>query len=100
MIDTRNSHGSLWHRWDPHIHTPGTVLNDQYGGMDAWERFLTKIETSTPHIRALGVTDYYSLDTYEAVLEKKKNGRLGNVDLIFPNIEMRYGVGSAAAMPI
>lgn len=100
MTDTRNPHGSLWHRWDPHIHAPGTVLNDQYSGPDAWERFLAKIETSSPLIRALGITDYYSLDTYEAVRQSKRSGRLTNVDLIFPNIEMRYGVGSSAAMPI
>jgi hypothetical protein len=26
--------GSLWNRWDPHIHAPGTVPNDQYRGED------------------------------------------------------------------
>jgi hypothetical protein len=71
------------------IHAPGTVLNDQFGGPDPWEQFLTQIEQLDPPIRALGITDYCSLDLYETVLEKKRQGRLPGVDLIFPNVEMR-----------
>jgi hypothetical protein len=88
-VGGRLARGSVWNRWDPHIHTPGTVLNDQYGGEDAWEDFLTRVENSDPVVRALGITDYYSIESYEAVLERKRYGRLANVDLIFPNIEMR-----------
>jgi hypothetical protein len=67
-----NSQGSIWHTWDSHIHAPGTILNDQFSGEDALEQFLSKIERSDPRIRALGITDYYSLDVYEIILEKKK----------------------------
>src|SRR5689334_7588367 len=31
------SRGSEWHRWDPHIHTPGTLLNDQFGSTEPWD---------------------------------------------------------------
>jgi transcriptional regulator with XRE-family HTH domain len=86
--------GSHWHRWEPHIHAPGTVLNDQFKGKDKWEIYLAALEAATPHIRAIGVTDYYSTDTYERVLEAKRGGRLPNCDLIFPNIEMRLGFGT------
>jgi hypothetical protein len=55
-MDSRDARGSRWHRWDPHIHAPGTVLNNQYRGDDAWEQFLSRIETSDPPIRALGIT--------------------------------------------
>jgi len=24
--------GSLWHRWEPHVHAPGTLLNNQFKG--------------------------------------------------------------------
>jgi len=34
---TRDPDGSRWHQWDPHIHAPGIVLNNQYRGADAWE---------------------------------------------------------------
>jgi len=86
------TNGSIWNRWDPHIHTPDTLLNNQYGSSDAWESFITKIETSQPLIRALGITDYLSLDQYEVVRGYKNSGRLPNVNLIFPNIEMRFGL--------
>ena len=86
--------GSRWHRWEPHIHTPGTVLNDQFKGADSWEAYLKAVETATPPIRAIGITDYYSTDGYEGVREAKQQGRLPSCDLIFPNIEMRFGIGT------
>ena len=88
------SSGSQWHRWEPHIHAPGTVLNDSFSGSDPWDAYLTKIESTTPSIRALGVTDYYLTEIYEQVLQHKKNGRLPHVDLIFPNVEMRLDVAA------
>ncbi|MCB1885690.1 MAG: AAA family ATPase [Geminicoccaceae bacterium] len=100
LTGTRDPGGSKWHRWDPHIHAPGTALNNQYHGEDAWERFLARIETSSPRIRALGITDYYSVDTYETVLAHRRAGRLAEVDLIFPNVELRYGIGTGRGSPI
>jgi energy-coupling factor transporter ATP-binding protein EcfA2 len=86
--------GSLWHRWEPHIHAPGTIINDQFGSTDAWENYLQRIESAHLPIRAIGVTDYYCLDTYERFSEAKAAGRLPDCELIFPNIEMRLGIGS------
>ncbi len=88
------SRGSLWYRWEPHIHAPGTVLNDQFGGEDGWEIYLQKLESASPTIRALGVTDYYGTDGYERVCAAKASGRLPDCDLIFPNVELRLGVGT------
>src|SRR6185437_15365389 len=86
--------GSRWHRWEPHVHAPGTVLNDQFKGPGTWERYLAALEAAEPMIRAIGITDYYSTDTYERVLDAKANGRLLNCGLIFPNIEMRLSIGT------
>lgn len=86
--------GSHWHRWEPHIHAPGTVLNDQFTGADSWERYIEALEKASPPVRALGITDYYGTETYERVVEAKRNGRLATCDIIFPNIEMRLGVGT------
>lgn len=91
------SRGSTWHRWDPHIHAPGTALEDQFSGPNAWDSYFERIETAVPTIKALGITDYYSVDLYETVREQKKRGRLSNIDLLFPNIEMRYGVGTSSS---
>lgn len=87
-----NARGSVWHRWDPHIHTPGTALNNQYTSANTWEDFLRAIETSDPPIRALGITDYCGIACYEQVLQYQQEGRLAKVGLIFPNIEFRLGI--------
>lgn len=58
-----NIQGSVWHRWEPHIHTPGTVLNDQFTGEDPFEDYLKNVENSNPEIKALGITDYFSLES-------------------------------------
>jgi hypothetical protein len=99
-MDSENPRGAVWHRWDPHIHAPGTILSDQYKGADPWEEFLSRIEQSNPLIKALGITDYYSIALYEQVIEKKRGGRLSSVGLIFPNIEMRFGIETAKGSAI
>jgi hypothetical protein len=87
--------GSVWRRWDPHIHAPGTVLNDQFGsGEEAWDQYLQRIEASAPRINALGVTDYCGLELYERVRASKVAGRLPDVGLIFPNVELRLAIGT------
>lgn len=99
-FDVQSNVGSLWHRWDPHIHTPGTALNDQYSGPDPWEKFLSAIESSNPPIRALGITDYFGIERYEQVVDLKNQGRLPGVGLIFPNVELRLGIETAKASAV
>ena len=86
--------GSEWRRWEPHIHTPGTVLNNQFGGDDPWPNYLATLEARLPRIEAIAATDYYVTDTYEQILVHKANGRLPDVKLIFPNIEVRLDVAA------
>ena len=97
----RLARGSAWHRWDPHIHTPGTALNDQYSaGEEAWDSYFDALEAARPAIHAIGVTDYYLLDTYETVIAAKTDGRLANVGFIFPNVELRLATGTDRARAI
>lgn len=88
------SRGSQWHRWEPHIHAPGTILNNQFGAADPWGAYLTTLEGLTPKIEAIAVTDYYVTDTYEEFLKQKAVGRLPGVKLLFPNIELRLDVSA------
>ncbi len=88
------SRGSEWHRWEPHIHAPGTILNNQFGNTDPWNTYLTAIEGLTPKVEAVAVTDYYVTDTYEEFLKHKAAGRLPGVSLLFPNIELRLDVAA------
>jgi hypothetical protein len=93
-----NPRGSIWHRWDPHLHAPGTVLSDQFKG--DWETYLSRIENSDPIVRALGVTDYFCIQTYKEVRRQRAAGRLPKVFLIFPNVEMRLNIKTAAEKAI
>ena len=67
-----HSRGSEWRRWDLHIHTPETALNDQFGD---WEEYLTAIESQTD-VRVLGVTDYFSITNYSKLKQFKADGRI------------------------
>lgn len=87
-----NPRGSMWQRWDPHIHAPGTALNDGFGGTDPWTTFIEKVESSDPPIRALGITDYCGIDCYVEARARQQAGSFKGVDLIFPNVEFRLSI--------
>ena len=89
------SRGSKWRRWEPHIHAPGTVMNNQFSGPTAWDDYLSALEAATPTIEAIAVTDYYVTETYEKILQYKENGRISSARLIFPNVELRLDVATA-----
>ena len=91
-IDT--SRGALWHRWDPHIHAPGTAMNDQYSGNDPWPEFISQVDKQDPPIRVLGITDYFLIDTYEKAMHAKAAGSLTGVGLLIPNVEIRLSLGT------
>ena len=90
--EATSARGSSWRRWDPHIHAPGTALNDGYAGADPWAPFLERIEKSDPPIRALGITDYCGIDWYLKTRGRQKAGRLQGVAFIFPNVEFRLSI--------
>lgn len=73
--------GSEWRRWEPHIHAPGTVMNNQFSGPTAWHDYFSALEQATPVIEAIAVTDCYVTDTYEEVLRQKQAGRRCQVNL-------------------
>lgn len=87
-----NPVGSLWNRWDPHIHTPGTALNDQFTGGEKWTEFFQKLDDADPPIRALGITDYCTIERYKEVLALRKGDTLPKVGLLFPNVELRLSL--------
>ena len=95
MVAEALNSGSRWRRWEPHVHAPGTVFNNQFKGPTAWNDYLTSLEQAEPNLEAIAVTDYYCTDTYEQVVrEMKENGRLPQVALVFPNVELRLDVAT------
>lgn len=80
--------GSIWRKWDLHIHTPASIIQ-HYGGEEYWERFIGELEALPSEIKAIGINDYLFLDGYKRVSEEKSKGRLKNIELILPVIELR-----------
>lgn len=82
--------GSEWRKWDLHVHTPFSI-EQEYGGYTegTWEKFISDLEILPPDIKVIGINDYIFIDGYKKVLEEKQKGRLSNIDLILPVIELR-----------
>lgn len=82
--------GSVWNKWDLHVHTPKSIIQN-YGGdtEEVWEKYIKDLESLPKEFKVLGINDYIFLDGYKKVLEYKKIGRLENIDLILPVIELR-----------
>ncbi|RUU12964.1 hypothetical protein EOD23_05965 [Mesorhizobium sp. USDA-HM6] len=87
---------SVWCRWDLHVHTPGTAMEDRFG---AWDEYLAAVEASRD-VCALGVTDYLLLDNYEKVRALREGGRLKNIAFILPNIEFRLAPPTDKDTPV
>jgi ABC-type lipoprotein export system ATPase subunit len=84
------SRGSEWSRWDLHVHTPDSLVQKYgRGGVDPWEAFISDLEALPPEFRVIGINDYLFLDGYKRVLDHKAAGRLGNIELFLPVIELR-----------
>ena len=80
--------GSVWHKWDLHVHTPESIVHN-YTGADPWDRFIKDLEQLPSEFKVIGINDYIFLDGYKRILEEKNKGRLANIDLFFPVIELR-----------
>lgn len=80
--------GSVWRKWDLHIHTPDSLVQS-YGGADAWDKFIEALAKLPPEFKVLGINDYIFLDGYKKVVAAKAAGKLPNIDLLLPVIELR-----------
>jgi len=69
-------------------------MNDQYSGDDPWSEFFNRVDRHEPPIRALGITDYFLVDTYEKATAANAAGRIPGVQLLFPNVEIRLSLGT------
>ena len=82
--------GSEWRKWDLLVHTPASIYHSYPGTeQEAWDSFLADIEALPPEFKAIGINDYLFLDGYKRILEERKKGRLSNIDLMLPVIELR-----------
>ena len=80
MDNYKENSGSTWHKWDLHVHTPASGLNNQFGGesVAAWDNYvLTLFNTAIANeVSVIGITDYFLIDGYK----KLKNEYLKDPD--------------------
>ena len=89
--------GSEWRMWDLHVHTPDSVVQHYTGQeQDRWPRFINELEALPPDMSVIGINDYWFLDGYRKVCFEKSTGRLGNIEAIFPVVEVRCDIFSGA----
>ncbi|SUW62594.1 ABC-type enterochelin transport system, ATPase component [Buttiauxella agrestis] len=95
------SRGSEWRKWDLHVHTPASVLNNQFGDWDSYVKELFKAAIRED-IQAIGITDYYIPEGYRKLKKDylqnesklKELFTASEIEAIskiylFPNIEFR-----------
>jgi ABC-type lipoprotein export system ATPase subunit len=93
--------GSIWRKWDLHIHTKGTSKNDQFISIDFDAFCVTLFKKALENeIYAIGITDYFSISNYLKVQQfiLNINSNINFTDeekdeikkiFIIPNIELR-----------
>ena len=84
--------GSEWHKWDLHIHSPLSALNNQFphltDGQPDWKTYIDALGQMVD-IPAIAMTDYFSIEGYKSVRDAREEGKLSNLKLVIPNIEFR-----------
>jgi ABC-type lipoprotein export system ATPase subunit len=82
--------GATWRKWDLQVHTPDSIVHD-YGGTkeQQWDAFIDDLSKLPPEFKVIGINDYLFLDGYRKVLAAAAEGKLPNIDLFLPVIELR-----------
>jgi hypothetical protein len=95
--------GSEWRKWDLHVHTPFSHLNNGFG--TDWDNYVTELfrRALANNIAVIGITDYFTIEGYKKLrleyLDQPKKmeelfpveedlARIGQI-LVLPNIEFR-----------
>ena len=78
--------GSEWRRWDLHVHTPASALENRFKD---WDSYVETLEKAGEGVSVLGVTDYCTIEGYKQLVLYRDAGRLSSFDLLLPNIEFR-----------
>jgi hypothetical protein len=87
--------GSHWRRWDPHVHLPGTLFNDQFGELTVAEA-LDVLASRRPEVEVVCVTDYYTTASFRRAEEAWNGGAGASIRLLVPNVELRLDIPTTA----
>lgn len=102
--------GSVWNKWDFHVHTPYSVLYNEYGfslirgdysGEEKkFDEYVYKLFTKAIEngIVAIGITDYFSIDGYKRIKECYLSNP-NKMQALFPEESLREKVKSIYVFP-
>jgi ABC-type cobalamin/Fe3+-siderophores transport system ATPase subunit len=94
--------GSIWRKWDLHVHTPFSKLNNGFG--EDWDVYVKTLfkKAIEKEISVIGITDYFSIDGYKKIKQdyldndSKLKELFSNEEidkiraiLLLPNVEFR-----------
>lgn len=87
--------GSIWRKWDLHLHTPKTKLSDNYKlegkeESEIWKRYCEIIEKSD--VSVFGITDYFCCENYFEFLGHFDKHYPLSKKVFFLNIEFRLPI--------
>jgi len=87
--------GSIWRKWDLHLHTPKTKLSNNFvlDGNDEneiWKEYCKIIEESD--VSVFGITDYFCCENYFEFLNIFKTHYPDSKKVFFLNIEFRLPI--------
>jgi ABC-type lipoprotein export system ATPase subunit len=93
--DTAYPRGSEWRRWDLHVHTPYSALNNGFGDdFDAYAKCVFEAALER-QIAVVGVADYFSIRGYQELRmlqednQNEEDAAEARKILLLPNIELR-----------
>lgn len=103
--------GSTWNKWDFHVHTPFSILNNGYGfnpytdcmqqKSDAYpfDEYVKNLFSKAieKNIVAIGITDYFSIEGYKKVREYLANSE--KMVELFPNQSIRDKINDLYIFP-
>src|SRR5208283_4747325 len=104
MPDLKYPCGSEWRKWDLHVHTPHSALNNGFG--NDFDNYAKRLfgKSVEKQIAVIGVTDYFCIEGYKALRSIiREPGRLEELlgselapkareIVLLPNVELRTSV--------
>lgn len=95
-MDNNHNRGSVWNKWDLHVHTPASAMDHSLG--DNWDDYVKKLINAIQkhNISAIAIADYFTIKGYKRLLSYydssthilSVNGESAFVYII-PGIELR-----------
>ena len=62
-MNIKTAVGAVWRKWDLHVHTPCSIVQNYGGNTDAaWEDFICDLEKLPSEFKVIGINDYIFVD--------------------------------------